>query len=116
MIFWCRHGGSNTGPTRYECVALPTELCRRGGAQYRKTERRRQEKRSAGERVAQKHDTVALTGRTRPQYYDTWEWNVLADVRQHHPEYLQACDDWNDGFPIGTWEAYARSVPPEVEI
>ncbi len=25
---WCRHGESNAGPTHYECVALPAELCR----------------------------------------------------------------------------------------
>src|SRR3546814_2260386 len=28
---WCRHPGSNWGPTAYKAVALPTELCRRGG-------------------------------------------------------------------------------------
>lgn len=38
---------------------------------------------------------------------------VLAYVEKHYPEYLQAVDDWEDGFPIGTWEAYARDVPPE---
>src|SRR5690606_19399085 len=26
---WCRHPGSNWGPTAYKAVALPTELCRR---------------------------------------------------------------------------------------
>jgi hypothetical protein len=25
-----------------------------------------------------------------------------------------APDDWDDGGPISTWEAYARDVPPEV--
>src|SRR3546814_6700441 len=25
---WCRHPGSNWGPTAYKAVALPTELCR----------------------------------------------------------------------------------------
>jgi Protein of unknown function (DUF1838) len=38
---------------------------------------------------------------------------VLAYCEKHHPEYLEPCTDWNDGFPIGTWEAYAREVPPE---
>ena len=38
---------------------------------------------------------------------------VLAYAERHHPEYLEPCQDWDDGFPIGTWEAYARSVPPE---
>ena len=28
---WCRHQESNPGPTDYKSVALPTELCRRGG-------------------------------------------------------------------------------------
>jgi len=32
----------------------------------------------------------------------------------HHPEYLEIPDDWDDGGPISTWEAYARDVPPEV--
>ena len=40
---------------------------------------------------------------------------VLAYAEKHHPEYLEPCDDWDDGYPIGTWEAYARDVPPEVE-
>ena len=26
---WCRHQESNSGPTDYKSVALPTELCRR---------------------------------------------------------------------------------------
>jgi hypothetical protein len=40
---------------------------------------------------------------------------VLAYTEKHHPEYLQPCTDWDDGFPIGTWEAYARQVPAERE-
>ena len=28
FIYWCRLGDSNTRPTHYECVALPTELNR----------------------------------------------------------------------------------------
>jgi hypothetical protein len=39
---------------------------------------------------------------------------VLAYAEKHHPDYLEPCTDWDDGFPIGTWEAYARAVPPEV--
>ena len=39
---------------------------------------------------------------------------VLAYAEKHCPEYLEPCTDWKDGFPIGTWEAYARSVPPEI--
>lgn len=23
---------------------------------------------------------------------------------------------WDDGYPIGTWEAYARSVPPDAAL
>ncbi len=40
---------------------------------------------------------------------------VLAYTEKHYPEYLEPCTDWDDGFPIGTWEAYARAVPPEVD-
>ena len=29
LFFWCRHQESNSGPTDYKSVALPTELCRR---------------------------------------------------------------------------------------
>ena len=29
------------------------------------------------------------------------------------PDYLEPCDDWDDGAPMSTWEAYARDVPPE---
>jgi hypothetical protein len=39
---------------------------------------------------------------------------ILEYTQQQHPEFLEPCDDWDDGFPIGTWEAYARSVPPEI--
>lgn len=38
---------------------------------------------------------------------------IHAYTAKHHPEYLEAPDDWDDGAPIGTWEAYARDVPPE---
>ena len=38
---------------------------------------------------------------------------IYAHTEKHHPEYLEAPDDWDDGKPIGTWEAYARDVPPE---
>ena len=34
-------------------------------------------------------------------------------TEKHAPEYLEPADDWDDGFPIGTWEAYARQVEPE---
>jgi hypothetical protein len=39
---------------------------------------------------------------------------VLDYVELHYPEYFIPADDWDDGFPIGTWEAYARDVPAEV--
>ena len=29
------------------------------------------------------------------------------------PGYLEYPDDWDDGYPIGTWESYAQKVPPE---
>ncbi len=28
IVNWCRHQESNSGPTDYKSVALPTELCR----------------------------------------------------------------------------------------
>ena len=34
---WCRHQESNSGPTDYKSVALPTELCRLSGAHSRRT-------------------------------------------------------------------------------
>lgn len=34
-------------------------------------------------------------------------------VCKHHPDFLESPNDWDDGHPIGTWEAYAREVPPE---
>jgi uncharacterized protein DUF1838 len=39
---------------------------------------------------------------------------VLAYTEKYHPEFLEACTDWDDGSPMGTWEAYARDVPAEV--
>ena len=39
---------------------------------------------------------------------------VLAYTEKHYPEYLQPADDWDDGYTIGTWEAYVRDVPSEV--
>jgi hypothetical protein len=39
---------------------------------------------------------------------------VLDYTERHHAEYLEPCDDWDDGQPLGTWEAYARDMPPEV--
>ena len=38
---------------------------------------------------------------------------IYEHVARHHPEYLEAPDDWDDGHPLSTWEAYARDVPPE---
>ena len=38
---------------------------------------------------------------------------VLAYCEKHYPEYLEAPTDWDDGFPIGTWESYAKKMPPE---
>ncbi|MGK0499450.1 MAG: hypothetical protein ACJAYG_001091 [Oceanicoccus sp.] len=39
---------------------------------------------------------------------------VLAYTEQYYPEFLEPVEDWDDGFPMGTWEAYARDVKPEV--
>ncbi|MCB1695874.1 MAG: DUF1838 family protein [Halioglobus sp.] len=46
--------------------------------------------------------------------FDDISPNVLSYTEKHHPDFLEACTDWDDGFPIGTWEAFAREVPPEV--
>jgi hypothetical protein len=35
-------------------------------------------------------------------------------VEREAPSFLEAPSDWDDGFPIGTWEAYARDIGPEV--
>lgn len=34
-------------------------------------------------------------------------------VAKNHPDYLEAPTDWDDGHPIGTWEAYARDTKSE---
>ncbi|AQQ67865.1 hypothetical protein Mag101_09575 [Microbulbifer agarilyticus] len=41
--------------------------------------------------------------------------SVLEYTEKYHPEYLEPCTDWDDGFPIGTWEAYARDIAPEAD-
>jgi len=46
--------------------------------------------------------------------YDDIPAKILAYAEAHHPQFLEPCGDWDDGFPIGTWEAYARDVPPEI--
>ena len=47
-------------------------------------------------------------------FYEDVTWKeILAYAEKHHPDYLEPCGDWDDGFPIGTWEAYAREIPPE---
>jgi hypothetical protein len=46
--------------------------------------------------------------------FDDISPKVLAYAQKHHPQFLETCTDWDDGFPIGTWEAFARDVPPEV--
>ena len=38
---------------------------------------------------------------------------VYEYIATHYPTYLEAPQDWDDGAPISTWEAYARDVPPE---
>ena len=38
---------------------------------------------------------------------------LLTHVERHHAEYLEPATEWGEGQPIGTWEAYARDVPPE---
>ncbi len=38
---------------------------------------------------------------------------VRAYTEQHYPQFLEPADDWDDGHPIGTWEAFSRDVPPE---
>lgn len=38
---------------------------------------------------------------------------LLDYVEKHYPDYLEPCDDWDDGQPMETWQAYAERVPPE---
>ena len=38
---------------------------------------------------------------------------LLAYLEKNHPDYLEPCDDWDDGKPKETWAAYAEQVPPE---
>ena len=45
--------------------------------------------------------------------FDDIPRKILDYTEQKHPEFLEPCTDWDDGFPIGTWEAYAREVTPE---
>ena len=40
---------------------------------------------------------------------------ILEHTQRHHPDFLEAPTDWDDGAPISTWEAFAREVPPELE-
>ena len=47
------------------------------------------------------------------QGFDDIPREILDYAEQYHPQFLEPCTDWDDGFPIGTWEAYARDVPPE---
>ena len=47
--------------------------------------------------------------------FDDIPAKILAYAEKHHPHYLEPCTDWDDGAPIGSWEAYARDVQPEVE-
>lgn len=39
---------------------------------------------------------------------------LLAHIEKHHPDSLQVPDQWLNKRPMGTWEKYAASVPPEV--
>lgn len=39
---------------------------------------------------------------------------VLSYIEKHAPEYLTVPDHWPNANPHGTWEAFAREVPPEV--
>ena len=65
-----------------------------------------------------KHAQGSLFGRMhshkRNRGFDDIPPKVLAYAEANCPDYLEPCEDWDDGFPIGTWEAYARSVPPEI--
>jgi hypothetical protein len=70
-------------------------------------------------RMGQAHPQGALFGRMhshkRNRGFEDIPPKVLAYTEKHHPEYLQPCEDWDDGFPIGTWEAYAQAVEPEIQ-
>ncbi len=38
---------------------------------------------------------------------------LLAYIEKKYPDYLEPCEDWDDGRPKETWQAYAEQVPPE---
>ena len=38
---------------------------------------------------------------------------LLAYVEKKYPDFLEPCEDWDDGKPKETWAAYAEQVPPE---
>ncbi|MCH9695968.1 MAG: DUF1838 domain-containing protein [Gammaproteobacteria bacterium] len=40
--------------------------------------------------------------------------SVYEYVEKHHADYLESPTDWDDGQPLGTWEAYAKAMPDEV--
>lgn len=68
-------------------------------------------------KMGQKHPEGTLFGRMHSykqnRGYDDIPRLVMDYTERHHPEYLEPCDDWDDGAPLGTWEAYAREVAPE---
>ncbi len=46
--------------------------------------------------------------------FDDVPAKVRAYTEKHYPSFLEPSQDWDDGSPIGTWEAYARDMPPEI--
>ena len=68
-------------------------------------------------KMGRKHPHGMLFGRMhshkRNKGFEDIPPKVLAYTERHHPDYLEPCDDWDDGHPMGTWEAYAQSVAPE---
>ncbi|MBX2846782.1 MAG: DUF1838 domain-containing protein [Acidiferrobacterales bacterium] len=45
--------------------------------------------------------------------FQDYPTKLLAYLEKNYPEYLQVPDEWLDVRPKGTWENYAKQVPPE---
>jgi len=47
-----------------------------------------------------------------PSYQDIPS-KLLAYIEKHHPDALKVPEKWEKFPPQGTWEKYAKTVPPE---
>ena len=46
-------------------------------------------------------------------YPDDVPQKIFEHVATNFPDFLESPDDWDDGHPLTTWEAYARDITPE---